>query len=114
MKDIGAHVGYTILWGMVSKVVRVGVQMCYYPAAPPFHVMAVLSKTRVVRVLCVVMVAPCSAAACVCVGVVAECARQRLTTLGVASTTCFLFLIMPKRRECVKPEGASISDLNMR
>ncbi len=36
MKDIGDHVGYTILWGRVSKVVRDGVQMCYYPAARQF------------------------------------------------------------------------------
>ena len=36
---------------------------------PPFHVMAVLSGTRLVRVLCVVMVAPCCTVACVCVGV---------------------------------------------
>ena len=51
MKDIGAHVGYTVLWGRVSKVVGAGMQMCYYPAAPQFYVMAVLSGTRVVRVL---------------------------------------------------------------
>jgi hypothetical protein len=57
-KDIGAHVGYTVIWGRVSKVVRAGVQMCYYPAEPPFHVMAVLSRTCVVRVLCAVIVAP--------------------------------------------------------
>ena len=53
MKDIGAHVGYTSLWGRVSKMVRAGVQVCYYPAAPPFHVMAVLSVPRVVQMLCV-------------------------------------------------------------
>jgi hypothetical protein len=57
MKNIGIHVGYTVLWGMVSKVVRAGVQMCYHPAAPPCHVMAVLSGTRVVWALCVVMAA---------------------------------------------------------
>ena len=72
MKD---HVGYTILLGMDTKGVRIGVQMRYYPATPPFHVMAVLSGTRVMRVLCVMMVAPCVAAACVCVGVAAECDR---------------------------------------
>jgi hypothetical protein len=55
MKDIGAHVGYTVLWDRVSKVVRAGVQMCYYPTASPFYVMAVLSGTRAVRVLCMVM-----------------------------------------------------------
>ena len=59
MKDIGARVGYTILWGRVSKVVRAGVQICYNPAAPPYDVMAVLSGTRVVRVLCMVMAALC-------------------------------------------------------
>jgi len=71
MKDIGAHVGYTILWAKISKVVRAGVQMCYYPAAPPSHVMAVLSRTRVVRLLCMAMAAPCCAAACMCVGAAA-------------------------------------------
>ena len=46
MKDIGAHVGYKVLWGRVSKVVGAGMQMCYYMGAPPIHVMAVLSGTR--------------------------------------------------------------------
>ena len=36
---------------------------------PPFHVMVVLSGTRVLRALCVVMDAPSCVAACVCVGV---------------------------------------------
>jgi hypothetical protein len=35
MEDIGAHVGYTVLFDRVSKVIEAGVQMCYYPAAPP-------------------------------------------------------------------------------
>jgi hypothetical protein len=74
MKDIGAHVGHKVLWGGVSKVVRDGVRMCYYPAAPPFHVMAVHSGTRVVRVLCVVMVVPCWVVSCVCVEIAAGCA----------------------------------------
>ncbi len=112
MKEIGAHMGYTVIWGKVSKVMRAGVQMCYYPAAPPFHVMAVLSGTRVVRVLWVVMSAPCCVAACVCVGVAAECARLRLlTALGCASTKCFLFLIMSKRRDCAKAVSAPSIDL---
>ena len=71
MKDIGAHVGYTFLWDRVSKVVGAGVQMCYYPAALSNHVMAVLSGTRVVRVLCVygcVCVCVCVCVfVCVCV-----------------------------------------------
>jgi hypothetical protein len=67
--------GYAVLYGGVSKVVHARVQMSYYPAAPQFHVMAVLSGTRVVRVLCVWVAAPCCVAACVCVGVAAECAR---------------------------------------
>ena len=53
MKDIGAHVGYIVLWRRVTKRVGAGLQMCYYPAAPPFHVMAVLYGTCVERVLCV-------------------------------------------------------------
>jgi hypothetical protein len=69
MKDIGVHVGYTFLWDRVSKLVRAGMQMCYYLASPPFYVMAVLSETRVVRVLCMVMPPPCRVSACVCVGV---------------------------------------------
>jgi hypothetical protein len=52
MKDIGAHVGYTVLWDRVSKVVGAGVHTCYYTATPSNHGMAVLSGTRVVRVLC--------------------------------------------------------------
>ncbi len=43
---------------------------------------------------------------CMCVrrvGVAAECARLRLITApGIASTKRFLFLVMPKRRDCVK------------
>ena len=58
MEDIGAHVGYTVLWGRVSKVMGAGVHLCYYPAVLPFHVMAVLSGTRVVRVLCVWVATP--------------------------------------------------------
>ena len=77
--DIGAHVGYAVLWGRVSKVVRAGEQMFYYPVTPPFHVMVVLSGTCELRVLCVVMAAPYCADACVCVGVAAECDRLRLT-----------------------------------
>ena len=99
MKNIGAHVGSTILWGWVSKVVGAGIQMCYYPVAPPFHVMAVLSGTRVVRVLCEWVATHCCVVACVCVGVVAECARLRLMALDSASTKCFLFIILPKTRD---------------
>jgi hypothetical protein len=58
MNDIGAHVGYTVLWDKVLKVVGAGTQIFYYPAAPPFHVIAVLSGTRVVRVLYVWVATP--------------------------------------------------------
>jgi len=95
-------------------MVGAGMQMCYYPAAPPFHVMAVLSVTRVVRVLCVWVAMPCSRPACVCVGVAAECARLRLMALGITSTKCFIFLMIPKRRDCAKSVSASSNDLNMR
>jgi hypothetical protein len=105
---------YTILWGMISKVVRAGVQMCYYLAAPSFLVMAILSAARVVRFLCMVMAAPCCAAACMCVGVAAEYYRLRLTALGSASTKRFMFLRMPKRRNCDISVSASNNDLNMR
>ena len=53
MKDIGSHVGYTVLLDKVTNEVGAGMQVCYYPAAPPIHVMAVLSGTRAMRVLCV-------------------------------------------------------------
>ena len=112
MKDIGALVGYTVLWGRVSKVVGAGMQMCYYPAAPQFHVLAVLSGTRVVRVLCVRVATPCCVAACVCVGDAAECARLRLMARGSASTRRFLFVIMPNRRYCAKSVSASSIVLN--
>ena len=114
MKDIGAHVGYTILWGRVSKVVGAGVQMCYDPAVPPFNVMAVPSGTRVVRVLCVWVITPCCVVACVYVGVAAECARLHLTAHGSASTNRSMFLIMPNMSGCAKSASASFNDLNMR
>ena len=48
-----------------------------------------------------------------CVGVAAECARLHLMVSDSASTKRFLFLIMPKRRECAKEVKASKNDLNM-
>ena len=110
MKEFGTHVGYTVIWGRVSKMVRAGVQMCYYLAASSFYVMVVLSGTRIVRVLCIVMATPCYVATCVGVGVAAECARLRLTAPSSASTN--RFLIMPKRREVAKSVSASNNDLN--
>ena len=83
-------------------------------AAPPFYVMAVLFETRVVRVLCVRVATPCCVAACVCVGIAAECAWLRLMAHGSASTKCFLFLIMPKRLDCARSVSASNDDLNRR
>ena len=61
--------------GKGNEGVKVGVQMYNYPAALPFQVMAVLSGTRLVRVLCVWVATSCCVAACVCVGFAAECAR---------------------------------------
>ena len=113
MKIISAHVECTVQWGRVSNVVRAGVPMCYYPAAPPFHVIAVLSGTRVVRVLCVVMAAPYYVVAFVCVGIAAKCARLRLTAPG-SSTQRFLLLSMPKRGDCAKSKSASIDAFNRR
>ncbi len=85
MRDIGAHAGYRVSWGRVSKVVGAGMQICHYPAALPIHVMAVLYGTRVVRVLCVWVATPCYVVAFVCVEVAAECARVRLIAHGSAS-----------------------------
>ena len=96
MKDIGAYVRYAVLWGMVSKMVRAGVQLCCYPAAPSFYVMAGLSGARVVRVPCMVMAILCCAAAFVGVGVAVEFARLRLTAHCSASTKRFMFLLMPR------------------
>jgi hypothetical protein len=93
---------------------RAGVQMCYYPAAPPFYVIVGLSGTRVVRVPCMVMATLCCADACVCVGVAAECARLRRMALGSASIKRFMFLIMPKMCDCAKSVSASDNDLNKR
>jgi len=87
--------------------------MCYCPATPPFHVMAVLSGTRVVRILCVVVATPHCMAAYVCVGVAAECARLYLTAHGRPSTKRFMFLIMPNRRDCAKSANEFSIDLIM-
>ena len=76
--------------------------------------MTVLSGTRVVRILCVSVATPCCVAACVCVGVAAECVRLRLMVHGSASTKRFMFLIMPKRQDCAKLVSASSNDFNMR
>jgi len=90
-------------------------QICYYPAAPPIHELAVLSEARVVRVLCGWVATPCCVAACVCVGVAAECARVRLMSPGSASTKRFMFLIIPQRRDsAAKSVSASRSDSKRR
>ncbi len=60
--------GYTVLWDKGAKMVLTEVHVCYYTAAPPPHVIVVLSGTRVVRVLCVWVATPCSRAARECVG----------------------------------------------
>ena len=73
MKDIGGRVGNLIRQG--SEGSEAGVQLCYYPAAPPYHVIAVVSGTRVVGILCVCVVPSCCVAACECGAVAAECAR---------------------------------------
>ncbi len=65
---------YSPIW-QDSKLVQVGVQMCYYPAAPTCQVMAMFPGTRIVRVLCEWVAAPCCVAVCVCNGVAPECAR---------------------------------------
>jgi len=88
--------------------------MRYYPAVPLFHVMVVFSGTRVVRVVCVVMVVPCCVVACVCVGVAAECDRLRHMARGSASTNRFMFVIMTKRRDSANSASAINNNLNMR
>ena len=88
--------------------------ICSYPAAPPCHVMAVSSKTRVVRVLWVRVDVPCRSAACICWGVAVGCVRVRPMAPRSDPTKCFLLLIMPKRRDCAKFMSASNIDLNKR
>jgi hypothetical protein len=97
MKGTGAQVGHIVLLDRVSKMVRAELQMCYYPAASPFYVMAVFSRTCVVQVIYMVMATPALfAIAFVGVGVAVECARLRLAGSGSASTKRFVFLIMHK------------------
>ena len=57
---------------------------------------------RVTRILYVCVTAPCCQAAGEGARDPTEYARRRLASLGSASTKCFLFLIIPKRRECAK------------
>ena len=64
-------------------------------------VMAVLSGAFVVRVLLIFMAAPCCCAAWRRVGGGTWCGRL-LSPLGRASTRRFLFLMMPRRRDCAK------------
>ena len=45
--------------------------------------------------------------------VTAECARGRLMTPGSAYTKLFMFLTMPRRRECAKSVSEVNSDLTM-
>ena len=106
--------GYTDLWGEVTKEVGTGVQLFYYPAAPPFHVTVVLSGNRVVRFLCVWVATPCYDDACVCVGVAAEFARLRPTIPEKNASKRVLLLAMPRRRDCAKSASESNIDLNMR
>ena len=58
------------------------------------YVMAVLSWTLVVRVLCVCVAVSCCATARVGAGAVAECARLRLT-IPTASSVRFLVCVVP-------------------
>ncbi len=63
MKDNGAHVRYKIIRGRGAKGVLTGLHVCFYPALPPRHVIAALSRTHVVRALCAWVAAPyCRAA----------------------------------------------------
>ncbi len=54
--------------GHDSKLVHAGAQMRHFPAAPTCEVMAVFSGTRVVWVLCELVVAHCCVAACFATG----------------------------------------------
>ena len=74
--------------------------------------MAVLSGTRMVRVLCVCRVVSCCVTACVRDMSASECALMLLLFPGRASTVCFLLLMMPMRRDCAKSVRESINDLN--
>ena len=80
--------GYAILSGQVKESV---VRGSYMPlsGADIIYMMAVLSCTRVVRVLCVYVAVSCCVTACVGAGAAAECARLRLT-IPTASRVRFL------------------------
>ena len=58
------------------------------------YMMAVLSWTRVVRVLCMCGAVSCCVTACVGAGAAAECARLRLTFPTVSSAR-FLLCVVP-------------------
>ena len=68
---------------------------------------AVLSGTRVVRVLCVCVAVPCCETACA-FDVAAEFALLLLHFPGSVSIRRFLFLMMPMRRDCAKSVRESI------
>ena len=74
--------------------------------------MAVLSGIRCVRVLCVCVAVPCCETACECDMLAAECALMLLLFPGSVSIRRFLFLIMPRRRDCAKSVRESNNDLN--
>jgi hypothetical protein len=77
------------------------------------HETAVLSGTRIVRVLCVCVATLCCRVAGVSAGDAAECARWRLTAHGSASTKRFLCIMMPMKRDCAKSVRESNNDLTM-
>ena len=64
------------------------------------YMMALLSWTLVVRVLCVCVVVSCYVTACVGAGATAECARLRLTIPSVSSVrflVCMVYVLLVRR-----------------
>ncbi len=74
--------------------------------------MAVLSGTRVVRVMYVWLAVSCGVTGRGCVVSAAECALMLLLFPGSVSIRRFLLLMMPRRRDCAKSVRESSSDLN--
>ena len=109
MKDIGSAGGVQSYWGRYTKSVLSG----GYGASPGtviHYMMAVLSGIRCVRVRWVCVAVPCCETAWSDESAV-ECALMLLLFPGSVAIRRFLFLIMPRRRDCDKSVRESNNDL---
>jgi hypothetical protein len=74
------------------------------------YVMAVLSWTRVVRVLCICEAVSCCVTACVGAGAAAECARLRLTFPTAASARFLVFMLPVLGRQSWEVSMSTLSE----